>query len=110
MRLPNADRAVVDIAKLRDYCLNTSHSEGKFKARVFQAALGITSADAEMLREWLLAAARNQDAVAGTQDEFGNRFVVDFAAVHRSRSAHIRSAWIIRTGEVFPRLVTSYVL
>jgi hypothetical protein len=40
MRLPNADRAVVDIAKLRDYSLNNSHPEGKSKARVFLSALG----------------------------------------------------------------------
>ena len=26
--LPNADRAVVDIAKLRDYCLNPDHEDG----------------------------------------------------------------------------------
>jgi hypothetical protein len=26
--LPNADRAVVDIAKLHDYCLNPNHEDG----------------------------------------------------------------------------------
>ena len=35
MKLPNADRAFVDIAKLRDYSLNAEHKEGKHKARVF---------------------------------------------------------------------------
>ncbi len=49
MRLPNAERAVVDIAKLRDYCLNFEHPRGRHKARVFAAALGLTTADAEML-------------------------------------------------------------
>jgi len=27
MKLPNAENAVVDIEKLRDYCLNVNHEE-----------------------------------------------------------------------------------
>src|SRR5439155_22024804 len=34
MILPNADRAVVEMAKLRDYCLNLSHLRWHHKARV----------------------------------------------------------------------------
>jgi hypothetical protein len=30
--LPNAARAEVDIRKLRDYCLNLEHDEGKHKS------------------------------------------------------------------------------
>ena len=33
-KLPNADRAVVDLGKLRDYSLNPLHEVGKHKARV----------------------------------------------------------------------------
>ena len=51
MKLPNAPRAVVDIAKLRDYSLNPKHPEGKHKARVFAAALDLGIADATWLRE-----------------------------------------------------------
>jgi hypothetical protein len=57
MKLPNGHRAIVDITKLRDYCLNTNHEEGKHKARVFASALGVRAADAEWLREQLLKAA-----------------------------------------------------
>jgi hypothetical protein len=35
MKLPNAEKAVVDIVKLRDYSLNPHHPEGKHKARAF---------------------------------------------------------------------------
>lgn len=35
MKLPNADRAVVGLAKLRDYCLSPTHPRGRHKARVF---------------------------------------------------------------------------
>jgi hypothetical protein len=40
MKLPNAAQALVDLAKLRDYCLNPAHPRGRHKARVFATALG----------------------------------------------------------------------
>ncbi|MGH7818267.1 MAG: DUF6883 domain-containing protein [Candidatus Binatia bacterium] len=43
MRIPNADRAVVDPRKLRDYCLSPIHPRGRHKARVFAAAVGLRS-------------------------------------------------------------------
>lgn len=55
MKLPNAERAFVDLAKLRDYSLSAEHKEGKRKARVFAAAWDLGSDDAEWLREELLA-------------------------------------------------------
>ena len=54
MEIPNADSAVVDIRKLRDYCLNPTHDEGKHKAHLFAAALNMTANDAEELRDALL--------------------------------------------------------
>jgi hypothetical protein len=110
MKLPNADRAVVDIAKVRDYCLNPLHKDGKFKAQVFRAALGITRSDWALLRSWLLDAANNSDATRGVTNQFGHRFIIDFTVAHNNRSAQIRSAWIIRTAEDFPRLTTCYVI
>jgi hypothetical protein len=50
MKLPNADHAIVEIEKLRDYCLSTPHPRGRHKARVFLTALGISASDAEELR------------------------------------------------------------
>jgi len=41
MLLPNGENAIVDIRKLRDYCLNPDNPRGGNKARVFVAALGI---------------------------------------------------------------------
>lgn len=35
MSLPNADRAIVDPAKVRDYLLSASHPVGRFKAAFF---------------------------------------------------------------------------
>jgi hypothetical protein len=40
--LPNADRAIVDDAKVREYLLSPSHPIGRFKS-VFFAGLGFST-------------------------------------------------------------------
>lgn len=110
MPIPYADRAEVPIHKLRDYCLNPLHDEGKHKARVFASALGMTAADAESLRILLLEAVRTRDAQLGYRDAYGQRYVVDFQADWRGRRAIIRSGWILEHGSNVPRLTSCYVL
>jgi hypothetical protein len=110
MKLPGGDRATVDIAKLRDYCLNPAHARGRHKARVFASTLGLTSADAEFLREQLLRAARERSATPGDCDEHGERYVVDFRLDRGGRHATVRSAWIIGTGDRAPRLTSCFIL
>jgi hypothetical protein len=110
MKMPNAENAVVDIAKLRDYCLNPEHLRGKHKARVFAAALGLKAEDAEELQAALLRAGRNEEAIVANQDEFGQRFVVDFIMKGPSGEGRVRSSWIVKTGEGFPRLTSCYVI
>lgn len=110
MKLPNPERAEVDIAKLLEYCLNTEHPEGKHKARVFLTALGLGAKDAEELRQALLNAAQTMEAIRGARDKYGQRFLVDFAMRRDRHEARIRSAWIIRSGEDIVRLTSCYVL
>jgi hypothetical protein len=110
MKLPNGDRAFVDIRKLTDYCLNPGHLRGRHKARVFAAALGLTASDAEELRQLLLANAAAVDAELTSSDEYGDRYVVDFDVARSGWTARVRSAWIVRRGEQFPRLTSCYVL
>jgi hypothetical protein len=64
---------VVDIRKIRDYCLSPDHPRGRHKASVFAVALGLTIEDAEELRDALLAAARDREAVVTGRDEYGQR-------------------------------------
>src|SRR5437588_9199363 len=110
MKLPGGEQAVVDVAKLRDYCLSTDHIRGRHKARVFASVLGLTSADAGFVRGELLRAAREGDATAGDIDEYGARYTIDFDLVRGSRRAVVRSAWIVLRGEMVPRLTSCYVL
>jgi hypothetical protein len=109
MNLPNGERGIIDIAKLRDYCLNPLHPRGRHKARAFAARLGLTSDRAEDLRRALLEAAREVDATVGEHDGFGQRFVVQFDMEGPKGPVAVRSAWIVRNGEDVPRLTSCYV-
>jgi hypothetical protein len=108
--MPNGDRAVVEVDKLTEYCLNSAHPRGRHKARVFESALGITAADADILRDALLGAAVSGDAVMGEGDEYGQRYLVELEISGPAGHASVRSAWIVRAQEDFPRFVSCYVL
>lgn len=110
MKLPGGEHTVVEIAKLRDYCLNPSHPRGRHKARIFASTLRPTLTNAALLREELLRAAREAEAAKGEADEYGERYTVDFEVARGEQHAIVRSAWIIRRGERMPRLTSCYVL
>ncbi|WP_017305736.1 DUF6883 domain-containing protein [Spirulina subsalsa] len=110
MLIPNADQAVVDIRKLRDYCLNPEHDDGNHKARLFSSILGIVASDAEELRQILLEVVKTHEARLGRQDEFGQRYTLDFTIEWQNRSATLRSGWIIEHDSEIPRLTTCYPL
>ena len=110
MRIPNGAHAIVEIRKLRDYCLNPDNPRGGNKARVFAAALGLTAADAGRLKKALLHAADTEEAMPGESDMYGQRYTIDFSLTTETGSARIRSGWIILHSEHVPRLATCYVI
>ena len=109
-KLPNAEKAVVPLAKLNNYALSLSHAEGRHKARKFRSVLGLTADDAVHLRSFLLEVIRQEEAVLGYKDAYGQRYSVDAVLKTKQGSATVRSAWIVRIGEDFPRLTSVYVL
>jgi hypothetical protein len=112
MKLPNAENAFVDIAKLRDYSLNPDHPHGKHKARRFKEKLGIEKDDAERLRRVILQAILEVDAIEQKGTLYGRRFVVDFELSWPEgiimSMALVRTTWIIRNDEDFPRLTSCF--
>jgi hypothetical protein len=110
MRLPNTERAVVDVRKLRDYCLNVEHPRGQHKARVFKSALGWTADQAKDVRRRLLEAVLHEDAGFLGADDYGQRYALDFAVQGAGGVVTVRSLWIVRHGEDFPRFTSCYVL
>ena len=109
MRLPNGERAIVDLGKLRDYCLNPDSPRGRHKARVFAAALGLSEEDAPKMRAKLREIARAGDATRGEVDLYGQRYTIDFEMVTDVGKAMIRSCWIVLRAKTAPRLTTCYV-
>lgn len=109
MKLPNPHKAVVDIAKLRDYSLNLSHPVGGHKARVFRAALGLTVEQAAWLRLRALEIAVTGDATPGPSSVFGDKYVINAWINYKGKTALVRFSWIIEFGTDFPRLTSCYV-
>ena len=91
MKLPNAERAVVDLEKLTNYCLSSEHPRGRHKARVFVAVLGLTTDTAIELRQGLLNAALIYEAALADQDEYGQRYVLDFLMTGPKGQGRVRS-------------------
>ena len=110
MKLPDAENAVIELGKLRDYSLNLLHERGRYKARVFQAALGLTVDKAEWLRAQLLQAASAGVANEIEPSAFGRRFILDGEITHGVRTALVRTAWIVEHGKTYPRLTSCYVI
>jgi hypothetical protein len=49
-------------------------------------------------------------ALSTESDEYEERYVLDFEMKTDARTATIRSGWIVRRGEGFPRFTTCWVL
>lgn len=109
MTFPNPDRAIVDLRKLEDYCLDSFHPRGKHKAKVFESALGLLRKDAPMLRDMILERIETSKCVEGSTDLHGARFSADLRITVGKRSAIVATAWMIRDGEDFARLTTCYI-
>ena len=110
MKLPNSERAVVEIEKLVDYCLNPDHPRGKHKARVFRAACGLTQQHADDVRQQLLDIAVQYEALESPRTAHGRRYVIECRLTGPTGQAVVVTAWIIRDSEDFPRFVSAYVV
>ena len=108
--LPHADRAVLDLHKIEDYCLSPAHPRGRHKARVFREVLGLVRSDAEWLRQALLDGLAEQEAAELANDSYGTRWRVDIPVRRQNSGAVVKTVWIIRSGEREPRFVTCWVL
>jgi len=109
-RLPNSQRAILDIQKIEDYCVNPQHPRGRHKARLFRELLGAVRTDGSWLRDALMEAVQNSEAIELAADSFGTRWRVDVSISRQGMSAMVRTVWIVRTGEDAPRFVTCWVL
>jgi hypothetical protein len=106
MKLVNAEISEI---KIYDYCLDTEHPDGEHKARVFKAALGIDRTNAEKLFKLLNESLNSEDATFLREDEFGRHFSIEHEVEGLKGKEILRSLWVIRRGEEFPRFVSCFV-
>ena len=108
MRLPNADRAVIEPAKLHAYLLSRTHPVGRLKAAFF-FGLGYSSVDWRRLEADLRSQHLSGDATPRESTRYGQKFEIRAPLVGPSgQPAEVVSVWVVLADEDFPRLVTAY--
>ena len=107
--LPNYEQAIIDIKKLRDYCLSSSHPTGKDKARVFHSALGMNISEAEVLKSQILFQIAQNEVVDGIMDKYGKRYTVPVRIRNLAYEAEVTTVWMVKEEEDFSRLITCYI-
>lgn len=108
MKLPNGDRAEIEMAKLIGYCLNPQHPKGKDKARVFQSRLGITAENVDRLLALIRQAAVEGEVVQQTVTAYGQMFKVDWT-IPETEGLQLRTTWEIAANATNPRLITAFL-
>ena len=108
MKVPSAELAVVDPAKVRDYRLSPEHPVGRFKAAFF-GGIGYSRQDWQILAARLLEIVASEAAAPGGQSAFGDKYEVRGTLVGPAgRSAKLVTVWIVLSGENAPRFVTAF--
>jgi hypothetical protein len=108
MKLPGMERAFIDPAKIKDYLLSAEHPIGRFKADIFRG-MGYSRDNWQLLAADLLTLAQNGEAEPQEATEYGQKYTVDgFLQGPRPRVMATRTAWIVRSGEEFPRFITAF--
>ena len=107
MPIPDANRAVVEDTKVRDYLLNLDHADGGSKAVWFHS-LGYIRDDWHYLSADLLAIARDCKEFSTETTPFGVKFKATGVVGRKGhRPGAILTVWIVEDDDP-PRLVTAY--
>ena len=110
MKLPNAEKLVIEREKIVDYLLNRAHRFGGSKARFF-GRFGFEPERWQRLAEALRIHGQTYEVKRVRETGFGPRFEVEGAlGAPDGRSPRVRSVWQQDQGAVAPRLITAYPL
>jgi len=107
MPIPDSERVVVAVEKVRDYLLNLDHPDGGSKAVWFHS-LGYAHAEWLQLADDLLAIARKCDDFDTETTKYGVKYKAT-GSVGRPgyRPGTVMTVWIVEDDDP-PRLVTAY--
>ncbi|WP_347277306.1 DUF6883 domain-containing protein [Leptolyngbya sp. FACHB-671] len=62
------------------------------------------------MQSLIVEAIQTYNAVPTSLDEHGQRYVIDFPVTRNQNTVSVRTTWIIRSTENFPRLTSCYIL
>jgi len=107
-RLPNAEKAIIEAEKLRDYVLSFAHPVGRFKAAFFQR-LGYSAENWEAFERSLREVILSQDITQVEESQYGQKFIVEgpFGGLS-GETVQIVTVWVILKEESIPRFITAY--
>jgi hypothetical protein len=110
MELPNKFHAYVSISKITDYLLSETHIVGRSKARFFRS-FGFDETNVSQFEQGLTRIAQTELVAETTETIYGKKYVIDGELETPSGDMiHLRTVWIIETGNDIPQLVTAYPL
>ena len=108
MRLPNAQQARVDPAKITGYLLSASHPDGGEKAKFF-VGFGFRPEQWQSLSEALHVHGASHEVIKKEQGIYGVKYVVDGSlATPDGRSPNVRTVWQIDRETDHPKFITAY--
>jgi hypothetical protein len=110
MKLPNANLAIIEEAKVIDYLLNQKHRFGASKARFF-AQFGFRPERWEDLAAALREHGRQNEVTKVRETGFGPRYEAEGElTTPDGRRSRVRTVWQLDDGQIAPRLITAYPL
>ena len=108
MKLPNANKSVMEREKIADYLLNPAHPDNGGKAAFFQG-LGFHRDQWEMLATAMLALASKAEVTQSMKSPHGQKYIViGRIESPTGQSALVQTIWIVDKGWDVARLVTAY--
>lgn len=108
MKLPNAEKAVIEREKIVEYLLNAKHPDNGGKAQFFES-LGFRRSEWKTLAAAFRALASKSPVAQSTKSPHGQKYVI----VGRlespvGKSPKVQTIWIVDSGTETARLVTAY--
>lgn len=106
MKLPNAEKAVIEVSKLTDYLLNINHRRGGAKATLL-IRCGYTQENWQQLEVDIRQYHLNADISLIKETAYGVRYEITANLITPSgRQLRVKTVWQIDIGENYPRLIT----
>ena len=108
MKLPNADKGIVDREKIVDYLLNPAHADNGGMAGFF-LSLGFSRKHWSALAAAFRRKAEAIEVAKSMESPHGRKYIVEGRLeTPGDRRPWVRTVWIVDAGQDLPRLVTAY--